>query len=328
MNYYEVLGVSKEATDQEINAAYRKAAIQHHPDKNPDNPEAIEKFKEVSQAYEVLGDPKKRAEYDRYGKIGGRSSFGGADPFSVFNTFFKQRHTKARNHRTAVEITLEEARAVCTKSIVLKRRPKCDTCKGSGAATTRPCQGCGGSGVLTMASAPFSIEMPCNHCGGEGVEVLALCPECAGDGAGPPEDETIEIKIPAGISDQTQLRVAGAGEIDMKGGVPGDLYVTIFVKKHSKFVRQGDDLIHEVSVCYPQLALGDKITVPTITGEAELKIPKGTQSGSKLRLRGLGMPHIRSGKLGDMIVKVNLKTPTKLSKGHRELINQLKEFEN
>ncbi|SDF74758.1 molecular chaperone DnaJ [Sporolituus thermophilus] len=347
-DYYEVLGVPRTATEDEIKKAFRKLARKYHPDVNRDNPkEAEEKFKEINEAYEVLSDPERRAQYDQFGHAafdpgqgagaGGFSGFGGfgAGGFSdIFDMFFGQagfgaRHTgpeKGADLRYDLEISFEEAAFGVEKEIQVPRTEECPTCHGSGAAPgTHPetCPQCRGTGQQQIVqNTPFGRMVnvkTCTRCRGEGKIVRTPCKDCQGRGR-VRNKRTIKVKIPAGVDSGSRLRVAYEGEAGVRGGPPGDLYVYIFVKPHKLFTREGSDVICEVPISFVQAALGDEIEVPTLDGKVSLKIPEGTQSGTTFRLKDKGIPHLRGHGRGDQHVRIKVVTPKNLTERQRELL--------
>ena len=351
-DYYEVLAVSRTATDQEIKSAYRRLAVMHHPDKNPNDASAEEKFKEAAEAYSVLSDPEQRKRYDRFGHAGVSSSagagawgapgFGGiedilGDLFGFGDVFgggrAGGRRTSAQRGadlRYDLEISLEEAASGMTAQLRIPRRETCDTCKGSGAAAgTQPesCSTCQGSGQVRYQQGFFSVARTCHVCRGAGRVIKNPCSEC--NGAGRVEREKqMEVKIPAGVETGSRLRVSGEGESGAQGGAAGDLYVVIHVAEHEQFERQGSNLYEAVPITFAQAALGAEIMVKTLEAEDKLKIPMGTQTGTVFRLRGKGMPALGGRGRGDLFVSVTVITPTTLTREQRRLLEQLAEVEN
>lgn len=351
-DYYEVLGVSRDATKEEIKKAYRKLARKYHPDANPNDKEAAERFKEINEAYHVLIDDEKRAAYDRFGHAategqGGFDGFEGFEGFGGFGTDFgglgdifdmffgrgRQRTGPQRGAdiRVDMELSFEEAAFGLEKDIKVPRVEDCGTCGGTGAAPgTKPrsCDQCGGTGQVQYAqSTPFGRMVhsrTCGRCHGKGTIVDKPCPTCHGTGQ-VKRTRTIHIKIPAGVDDGFRLRVPGEGEAGTRGGPRGDLYVYIRVRPHKFFKRVGNDVICEVPISFVQAALGDEIEVPTLEGKAELRIPEGTQTGTVFRLRGKGIPDVNGYGRGDQHVKVKVEIPTKLTEKQRELLRELAE---
>ena len=344
-DYYEVLGVGRGANDQDIKAAYRKLALQYHPDRNPGNDEAEEKFKEASEAYAVLADAGKRAQYDRFGHAGvGGAGFGGAgfDPtvfqdFSdIFNDLFgfgdlfgggRRRSRAQRGADLREDITLEFEEAVfgTQTEVHIRRHETCDACHGLGSApgkSRHPCQTCGGHGQVRYQQGFLTIARTCPACQGAGAVITDPCSKCRGHGV-LLRERTIPVKIPAGVEDNTRMRFSGQGEAGANGGPPGDLYVVMQVKEHPFFEREGNDLHCAVSISYTQAALGAEIKIPTLEGEHTLKIPDGTQSGTAFRLRNKGVPVLNGHGKGDLFVEVRIQTPTRLNKLQRELLKEL-----
>ena len=341
-DYYEVLGVSKNATADDLKKAYRKLAVKYHPDKNPNDKEAEEKFKEVSEAYDVLSDEEKRAAYDRYGHaafaggMGGPGGGGGMhDPFDlfrevfgggggVFETFFgggggahRRRGGPQRGAdlRYALEITLEEAAHGAEREIEYERLVSGKPCSGSGSASgggKKACRTCGGAGQVISSRGFFQVQQTCGDCGGTGETISDPCKSCRG--VGRVKDRTrVRLRIPAGIEEGSRLRSQGNGDMGTSGGPAGDLYVVIHLKAHEVFQRDGADLHCEVPMSFTTAALGGDLTVPTIEGKATVKIPAGTQSGTTFRLRGKGLKHLGESHHGDLYVHVQIAVPAKLN---------------
>jgi molecular chaperone DnaJ len=351
-DYYEILGVSKDASKEEIKRAYRKLSKQYHPDINKE-PGADEKFKEISEAYEVLSDDTKRAQYDQFGHAGPNQDFGGFGGFGGFsdagfggfedilNTFFGGGSTRRRNPNAprqgadlqyTMTLTFEEAVFGKETDIEIPREEECSTCHGSGAKPgTHPeeCPYCHGSGqISTEQNTPFGRivnRRVCHHCGGTGQVIKHKCPTCHGTGK-VKKRKKIHVKIPAGIDDGQQLRVAGKGEPGINGGPNGDLYIIFQVKEHEFFERDGDDIYCEMPISFVQAALGDEIEVPTLYGKVKLKIPAGTQTNTKFRLRGKGVKSVRSTTTGDQHVIVRIVTPTKLTEKQKQLLREFAEI--
>jgi molecular chaperone DnaJ len=345
-DYYEVLGVQRGATEQEIKSSYRKLALQYHPDRNPNNPDAEEKFKECSEAYAVLADAEKREMYNRFGHAGvGSAGPAGFDPtvfqdFSdIFGEFFGfgdlfgggrsgSRRTRAQRGadlREDITIEFEEAVFGAEKKISYRKHELCEACKGSGSATSKAaatCRTCGGRGQVRYQQGFFSIARTCPACQGAGSVISDPCTKCRGEGR-VIQQKTIDAKIPAGVEDGTRIRFSGVGEAGMHGGSAGDLYVVLRVKEHPFFDRRGNDLYCVIPVSFPQAALGTEIQVPTLEGEHTLKVPEGTQSGTTLKLRGKGVPVLNGHGKGDLFVEVRVQTPGKLSKRQRELLQEM-----
>ncbi|MEJ9209991.1 molecular chaperone DnaJ [Bacillus smithii] len=349
-DYYEVLGVSKNASKDEIKRAYRKLSKKYHPDINKE-PGAEEKFKEVKEAYEVLSDDQKRARYDQFGHEdpnqsqgfgGGFSGFDGFGGFEdIFNTFFGGGGSRRRNPNApragadlqySMSISFEEAVFGKETEIQIPKEETCDTCGGSGAKPgTKPetCPHCHGTGqISTEQNTPFGRivnRRVCTHCDGTGQIIREKCSTCGGTGK-VRKRRRIHIKIPAGIDDGQQLRVAGQGEPGVNGGPPGDLYIVFHVKPHEFFERDGDDIYCEMPLTFAQAALGDEIEVPTLHGKVKLKIPAGTQTGTKFRLRGKGAPNVHGYGVGDQHIIVKVVTPTKLTDRQKQLLREFAEI--
>ncbi|NMG33105.1 molecular chaperone DnaJ [Azoarcus sp. TTM-91] len=344
-DYYEVLGVNRDAGDDEIKKAYRKLAMKFHPDRNPDNKEAEEKFKEAKEAYEMLSDPQKKAAYDRYGHAGVDPSMGGgqqgfdgfADAFSdIFGDIFgggggggrgRSNVYRGADLRYNLEITLEEAARGAEKTIRIPTVEECETCHGSGAkpgTQAKSCPTCGGAGQVRIQQGFFSIQQTCPKCHGSGRIIPDPCRDCNGAGR-VKKQKTLEVKIPAGIDEGMRLRHAGHGEPGVNGGPPGDLYVEIHIRQHAVFQRDRDDLHCEMPISFTTAALGGEIEIPTLDGMARLKIPAETQSGKVFRLRGKGIRNVRSQAPGDLMCHVVVETPVNLTDRQKEL---LREFED
>ena len=343
-DYYEILGVTRTSTEVEIKRAYRSLAVQHHPDKNPDNPQAEDKFKEAAEAYAVLSDSQKRAAYDRFGHQG--VGAGGVDPgFSniedIFDMFgfgdiFGGRGAtrtsvqRGSDLRYDLEITLEDAATGKDEKLRIPRLEKCDECSGSGAekgTTAETCITCSGSGQTRYQQGFFSVMRTCANCRGQGQIIKSPCKKCRGAGR-VEKERTIEIKIPAGVETGSRLRVTGEGEAGAGGGPSGDLFIVLHVAEHENFERQGANLYAAVPVTFAQAALGADIKVKTLDGEEDLKVPQGTQTGSVFRLKGKGMPNLAARGHGDLFVAVTLVTPKTLTKEQRKLLEQLAEIED
>ena len=346
-DYYEVLGVQRDASDQELKSAYRKLAMQFHPDRNPDDPHAEEKFKLASEAYGVLTDAEKRAAYDRYGHaaFGGGNGGGGFDgnPFGgaqdlgdVFGDLFGEMFNMGGGRKASrvqrgrdlrYDLTLEFEEAVFGKQteIRVRRNEACTDCGGTGAAKGRgpvTCPQCAGRGQVRYQQGFFSVARTCAQCGGTGQIISDPCPVCQGD-ARVQRDHTILVKVPAGVEDGTRIRYQAEGDAGRFGGPSGDLYVVLAVKSHKFFERDGDDLHCVIPISFPQAALGTELAIPALDGNVDLKVPEGTQSGKEFRLRGKGVPHLNAHGKGDLIVEVRVQTPGKLTKAQRELMKHL-----
>ncbi|PSM19448.1 MULTISPECIES: molecular chaperone DnaJ [Nitratireductor] len=348
-DFYETLGVSKEANEKDLKAAFRKLAMQCHPDRNPDDSEAERRFKEINEAYEVLKDPQKRAAYDRFGHAAfenggagggpGFGGFGGGGGFSdIFEDIFgemmggRQRRSSGGRDRGAdlrynMEISLEEAFGGKTAQIHVPSSVACDDCSGTGAEPgTQPvtCTMCSGSGRVRAAQGFFSIERTCPTCQGRGQTIADPCKKCSGQGR-VVEERSLSVNIPAGIEDGTRIRLAGEGEAGLRGGPSGDLYIFLSVTPHEFFQRDGENLYCSVPISMTTAALGGAFEVTTLDGsQARVKVTEGTQNGRRFRLRGKGMPVLRQPAMGDLIIQVSVETPQNLNKKQREL---LEEFE-
>lgn len=344
-DYYEILSVSRTATDVEIKRAYRSLAVQYHPDKNPGDAEAEEKFKEAAEAYSVLSDSQKRAAYDRFGHQGVGAGAGGFDPgftniediFDIFGfgDMFGGRQTRrttvqrGSDLRYDLEITLEDAATGKDEKLRIPRLEKCEECDGVGAEKgTQPetCITCQGSGQTRYSQGFFSVMRTCSNCQGKGQIIKTPCKNCKGAGR-IEKEKTIEIKIPAGVETGSRLRVTGEGEAGIGGGPSGDLFIVLHVAEHEQFERQGANLYSAVPVSFAQAALGAEIKVKTLDGEEDLKIPAGTQTGTVFRVKGKGMPNLAARGHGDLFVAVTLVTPKTLTKEQRKLLEQLAEVE-
>ena len=350
-DYYEVLGVARSATDQEIKSAYRRLAVRHHPDKNPNDAAAEEKFKEAAQAYAVLSDAEQRRRYDRFGHAGvssgagaswGAPGFGGiedilGDLFGFGDVFGGARSGARRSAaqrgadlRYDLEIKLEEAATGMTAQLRIPRLETCESCKGVGAAPgTNPenCQTCAGTGQVRYQQGFFSVARTCHSCRGVGRVIGTPCVDCRGAGR-IEREKSMEVKIPAGVETGSRLRVQGEGESGSNGGPAGDLYVVIHVAEHERFERQAGNLYSSANITFAQAALGAEVPVRTLEDDEKLKIPMGTQTGTVFRLRGKGMPALGGRGRGDLFVSVTVITPTTLTREQRRLLEQLAEVEN
>ncbi|MCU0916289.1 MAG: molecular chaperone DnaJ [Planctomycetes bacterium] len=353
-DYYQVLGVEKNASPDEIKRAYRRMAIKHHPDKNPGNKEAEAKFKECAEAYEVLSDPEKRRQYDQYGHEGLRgtgmhdfsrmnvedifSIFGGDDFFSsIFGGLGGGRRGGRRGGpgrgydlETSVELTLNEVAHGTEKTIEFTRQDRCPECSGSGAAPgTQPtrCPLCGGSGQVAKGGGFFQMVSTCPQCHGSGQIIRNPCPACHGSGR-VPKKRTVTLRVPPGVHEGQGIRVAGEGEPGRNGGPNGDLYVYVRIRPHEFLERDGNDLVAIVPISFTQAALGATIEVPSLDGTRQLKVPPGTQYGSLFRIRGQGLPDVRTGRTGDELVQVTIETPTNMNARQEELLREFAQTEN
>lgn len=359
-DYYEVLGVSRDVAQGDLKKAYRKLAMKHHPDQNPDDPKAEAKFKEIGEAYEVISDEDKRAAYDRYGhaafKNGGNGGGGGRggfhDPSDIFSQVFgggggggmfddlfgggggggRRRDTSGKKRgsdlRYDLEISLEEAAEGVEKELEIEKYANCDTCSSSGsksgASAGKPCTTCGGRGVVGQQRGMFIQQVTCPECRGAGQVISDPCGNCSGNGR-LQAPERVSIRIPAGVDDGTRLRATGKGDAGMRGGPAGDLYVFLHLREHDVFQRDGDDLFCEVPLPFSTAALGGELEVPTLTGSATMKVPAGTQGGTTFRLRDRGMSVLNGRGQGDLHVEVQVEVPTKLTSEQKEKLEAFTE---
>ena len=351
-DYYEVLGLQKGASEDEIKKAFRKMAMKYHPDRNPGDKEAEEKFKEINEAYSVLSDPDKKNKYDRFGHAGvdpnagfGGGGFSGAggfdDIFDIFGNMFgggggfgggsarRNGPMKGRDLQKAITIEFEEAAFGVKKEISINKYVKCDTCKGEGnkpGTEKRTCSNCNGTGqVHTVQRTPFGQFQstgPCPECGGKGTVIDTPCPDCGGSGK-VRKNVKISVDIPAGVDNESVVTLRGQGEPGENGGPNGDLYIVISVRPHKMFKRERDNLYLDMPISFEQAALGDDIIVPTLSEKVSYKIPAGTQPGTVFRLKGKGVRNVRSGRMGDMYVKVILEVPTKLNSKQKKAIQEM-----
>ncbi len=360
-DYYEILEVSKNADAKEIKKAYRKKAIQYHPDKNQGDKAAEEKFKEAAEAYEVLSNEDKKARYDRYGHAGmgqGAGGFGGGgmnmeDIFEHFGDIFggggggafegffggsrgrtRQRGQRGSNLRIKISLTLEEIEKGVTKKIKVKKQVTCSTCNGSGAkdsSSVKTCSSCNGAGYVRQIKNTFLGQMQstvaCPTCNGSGQTITAKCTKCSGAGRSY-EEEMIEIPIPAGMEDGMQLSMRGKGNAGASGGPSGDLLINISVKKHNDFTRDGQNLIYDLFLNFADAAIGISVEVPTLNSKVKIKVPPGTQSGKIFRLKGKGLPSAQQYGTGDLLIHVNIWTPKKLTSEEKKLLEKLRDMPN
>ena len=358
-DYYQLLGLPRDASDEDVKKAYRKLALKYHPDRNQGSKDAEERFKEVTQAYEVLRDPDQRAVYDRYGEQGlkGRAGPGGmggfdfSDAIEVFMRDFGgfsgledlfgmtgargQRTTqrKGQTVRIRLPLTLPEVARGVTKTLRVKLLEECSTCGGSGAepgTSAAVCGTCGGSGeerrVQRSVFGQFVSVQPCRTCGGEGQVIASPCHTCRGDGR-TRRDSEIEVEVPSGVTSENFLTLRGRGSVGPRGGPRGDLIVLLEVEEDPRFVRDGADLVHQLPITFGQAALGDEVEVPTIDGTAKVTVPPGIQSGDLLRLKGLGLPELNGHVRGDQLLKVRVWTPDDLTQEQEEALRRLREVE-
>ncbi len=346
-DYYEVLGVSRSADVETIKRAYKKLALKYHPDRNPDDEEAVVRFKEAAEAYEVLSDPEKRALYDRYGHAGlqgaGRAPqfHDLGDIFDLFGDLFggfgfetrrsrRGRPQRGRHVQTEIHVDLLEAAHGCQRTIRIRRPETCPTCHGSGArpgTQPRACEYCGGAGSVVHAQGFFRVQTTCPRCNGRGQVIDEVCPQCRGRKRVDREVE-LEVEVPPGVDNGIQLCLRGEGEPGYNGGPPGDVFVDVHVDPHPLFQREGNDLICRVPITFTQAALGADLEVPTLEGTEKYTIPAGTQPGDVFRLKGRGMPDVRGRSRGDLLIQVQLEVPRKLTPEYESMLRKLAELEH
>jgi molecular chaperone DnaJ len=347
-DYYEVLGVARDCSDQELKSAYRKQALKYHPDRNPGDRAAEEKFKEASEAYQVLSDADKRAVYDRYGHAGvnGGGGFGGGSPFAggvdigdIFGDLFGEmfnmgggsqrasRQQRGDDLRFDLTIDFEDAIFGTETEVKLRRLEVCSTCGGRGSASSRgpaTCSHCGGRGQIRFQQGFFSVARTCAACSGTGQVITDPCSACRGEGRSAAEVK-LRVKVPPGVEEGTRIRYGGEGDAGRAGGPKGDLYVVLSIRPHDFFERHGYDLHCVIPISFPQATLGDEFEIAGIDGPVNVKIPEGTQSGREIRIRGRGVPHLNAKGTGDLVVRVIVQIPRKLSRAQRELVQKLGE---
>jgi molecular chaperone DnaJ len=351
-DYYELLGVTRDTPAEEVKKAYRKLAVKYHPDKNPGDKAAEEKFKEISEAYEVVSDPQKKQMYDQFGHSAGAGQAGGGNGFEgfggggsmndifgdIFGDLFGaggQRGGRSRRRggapgadiKTQVDITFEEAAKGTEKVLSIPKNVGCKPCSGSGAKPgTQPetCRTCQGRGEVAYQQGFFAISRPCSDCQGTGQKIANPCTECRGSGKIRTKSQ-IAVKIPAGIDTGQRLKLTNEGEAGERGGLPGDLYVVINILPHDLYTREEADVLCDMPITFVQAALGAELEVPTLDGKVKMKIPEGTQSHKVLRLKGKGMPYLGSPSRGDQLVRVIIETPTKLTKEQKEILKKFEE---
>jgi len=344
-DYYEILGLNRDASDEDIKKSYRKMAMKHHPDRNPDSKDGEEKFKEAKEAYEVLSNAEKRRAYDAYGHAGVNPQMGGmggdgagmggfSDAFGdIFGDIFGGGRTRSNVYRGAdlrfnLEVTLEQAARGTETKIRIPTMEECEPCHGSGAkpgTQAKTCQTCGGSGAVRMSQGFFSIQQACPTCHGTGKVIPEPCATCHGAGR-VKKHKTLSVKIPAGVDEGDRIRLGGEGEAGVNGGPSGDLYVVIHQKEHAVFQREGDSLHCEMPISFTLAALGGEVEIPTLEGQAKVKVPAETQSGQVLRLRGKGIKGVHSSYPGDLLCEVVVETPVRLTDRQKDLLRELDEI--
>jgi len=357
-DYYDVLGVNKSASPEDIKSAYRKLAVKYHPDKNPGDKAAEDKFKEAGEAYGILSDKSKKENYDNFGHaafengggsqggFGGFGGFGGSDFSDIFEDFFgvfgdfggggrrnsrRSSSNRGSDLRYDLSITLEEAYLGKKQNIQFSSSEKCNTCRGSGSKpgfSADRCTYCGGNGKVRSNQGFFTVQQTCPQCSGAGEEITNPCNDCGGNG-NKQTSKKINVTIPKGVDDGTRIRLAGKGEAGSRGGANGDLYLFVNVKSHELFKRSDENLFFEFPISIADAALGTTIEIPTIDGgKAKIKIPEGTQTGKQFRLKGKGMPYMRGSGTGDLYIQINTEVPISLNKEQKELLEKFREIEN
>ena len=353
-DYYEILGVAKNASEEDIKKAYRKLAIKYHPDKNPDDKQAEEKFKEAAEAYEVLSDAQKRQRFDQFGHagVGGNGGFGGGgmnmdDIFSQFGDIFGgafgfsgggggrtgRRVARGTNLRVKVKLNLQEIANGVEKKIKVNKHVACKTCHGSGAKNGQydTCRSCNGTGAITRVQqtilGAMQTQSPCSACHGEGRTIKDKCHTCHGEGI-VREEEVITINIPAGVSEGMQLSMSGKGNAAPRGGINGDLLILVEEEEHPHLKREGNHLVYDLNISFPDAALGCNVEIPTIDAKAKIKIEPGTQSGKVLRLKGKGLPDVNAYGKGDLLVEISIYTPTHLNQEEKKALEHFKDSKN
>lgn len=359
-DYYDVLGIGRNASKDEIKKAYRKLAMQYHPDRNPGDKSAEEKFKEAAEAYEILSHDEKKARYDRFGHEGVRGSGFGSEGFSnindifshfsdifggssIFDDFFGSGRTGSRRKgagspgsdlRVSLKLTLEEIATGVSKKLKIKKYVRCSDCNGTGAqsgTSLKTCPVCNGSGEMRSVSrsvfGQFVNITTCNNCGGEGTVIETPCRKCMGDSR-VMEETTVKFEVPAGVQEGNYMTLRGEGNVGKRGGQAGDLLVVFHEEKHKHFLRDGDDIIYPLSISFPAAALGIEVEVPTLTGKAILKVEPGTSPGKILKMTGKGIRHLNSSGTGDQLVQINIYMPKKLSAKEKQLLKELEEMPN
>ncbi len=352
-DYYAVLGVSRNADADTIKKAYRKLAMEYHPDKNPGDKASEEKFKEIAEAYSILSDAQKRRQYDQFGSEGMRGGGGGGfdprgfgDPFDIFREVFgggfgdifgmgggggrRAAAQRGTDLQVRLKLDMEEIGRGASKKIKIKKLVRCEKCGGSGAksgTSMTTCPQCQGRGEVAYRQGFFSISRTCGRCMGEGKIVEHPCSSCDGEGRVRGES-TLDVEIPAGVAEGQYLTIRNEGNIGLRGGPSGDVLVIIEEKPHPHFQRHGNDILYDLNISFPQLILGDEVEVPTLEGKARITIAPGTQSGKILRMRGKGIPNLNGGGAGDQLIRITAYTPTKLGEAEKNLIRQLAKFES